>query len=542
MRNINGYLKNIIGAEFSKIFNVSNETVEKSSFVVEYPKNKSDGELSTNICMVLAKEISANPVEAAKTLIKSLEKIEDFEMLEVAGPGFLNFNISKDTWFKFLSQLLETNLLFNEEIGLNKNINVEYVSANPTGPLHIGHCRGAVFGDVLSNLLKFTGHNVTKEYYINDAGTQIDTLANSTIIRIKEIINSKSLEDYPDDFYPGEYLIDVAKKIIDKHGTSILENDNHFSTIKGECVNLLLENIKEDLSKLSINQDIFVSEKELITQGKIDKTIDELKNMNLIYEGILDKPKGKQIEDWEPRKQLLFKSSEYGDEIDRPLQKSDGEWTYFANDIAYHYDKYLRGSTHLIDILGADHGGYIKRMSASIQALTNNKARFTAKLCQMVKLISDGKELKMSKRSGDFITLSDLVKEVGSDSIRFMMMYRKNEAPLEFDFKKVTEQSKENPVFYVQYAHARISSVLNNLHSQNIKLNLENFSECNFSELNDLSEISLLKKILDYSNIINTSVSLFEPHRIAYYLYELASEFHSLWSQGKVDNLSLIHI
>ena len=258
--------------------------------------------------------------------------------------------------------------------------------------------------------------------------------------------------------------------------------------------------------------------------------------MNLIYEGILDKPKGKQIEDWEPRKQLLFKSSEYGDEIDRPLQKSDGEWTYFANDIAYHYDKYLRGSTHLIDILGADHGGYIKRMSASIQALTNNKARFTAKLCQMVKLISDGKELKMSKRSGDFITLSDLVKEVGSDSIRFMMMYRKNEAPLEFDFKKVTEQSKENPVFYVQYAHARISSVLNNLHSQNIKLNLENFSECNFSELNDLSEISLLKKILDYSNIINTSVALFEPHRIAYYLYELASEFHSLWSQGKVDN------
>ena len=461
MRNINGYLKNIIGTEFSKIFNVSNETVEKSLFVVEYPKNKSDGELSTNICMVLAKEISVNPVEAAKSLIKSLEKIEDFEMLEVAGPGFLNFNISKDTWFKFLSQLLETNLLFNEEIGLNKNINVEYVSANPTGPLHIGHCRGAVFGDVLSNLLKFTGHNVTKEYYINDAGTQIDTLANSTIIRIKEIINSKSKENYPDEFYPGEYLIDVAKKIIDKHGTSILENDNHFSTIKGECVNLLLENIKEDLSKLSINQDIFVSEKELITQGKIDKTIDELKNMNLIYEGILDKPKGKQIEDWEPRKQLLFKSSEYGDEIDRPLQKSDGEWTYFANDIAYHYDKYLRGSTHLIDILGADHGGYIKRMSASIQALTNNKARFTAKLCQMVKLISDGKELKMSKRSGDFITLSDLVKEVGSDSIRFMMMYRKNEAPLEFDFKKVTEQSKENPVFYVQYAHARISSVLN---------------------------------------------------------------------------------
>ena len=345
MRNINGYLKNIIGAEFSKIFNVSIETIDNSSFVVEYPKNKSDGELSTNICMVLAKEISANPVEAAKTLIKSLEKIEDFEMLEVAGPGFLNFNISRDTWFKFLSQLLETNLLFNEEIGLNKNINVEYVSANPTGPLHIGHCRGAVFGDVLSNLLKFTGHNVTKEYYINDAGTQIDTLANSTIIRIKEIINSKSEENYPDEFYPGEYLIDVAKKIIDKHGTSILENDNHFSTIKGECVNLLLENIKEDLSKLSINQDIFVSEKELITQGKIDKTIDELKNMNLIYEGILDKPKGKQIEDWEPRKQLLFKSSEYGDEIDRPLQKSDGEWTYFANDIAYHYDKYLRGST-----------------------------------------------------------------------------------------------------------------------------------------------------------------------------------------------------
>ena len=299
---------------------------------------------------------------------------------------------------------------------------------------------------------------------------------------------------------------------------------------------MMLEMIKNDLKNLNINQDIFVSELELVKKGKIDEAINELKEQDLIYHGTLEQPKGKVIEDWEPREQMLFKSSLYGDEVDRPLQKSNGEWTYFANDIAYHFDKYKRGSDHLIDILGADHGGYVKRMNASVKALTSNRAEFTAKLCQMVKLTKNGKQLKMSKRAGDFITLEDMISEVGSDSIRFMMMYRKNEAPLEFDFDKVTEQSKDNPVFYVQYAHARISSVLRKLDNDNEYFDLNDFSECKLELLTSNQEIDLIRKILDWESVIETSVTLFEPHRIAYYLYELSAVFHSLWNQGKIDS------
>ena len=298
---------------------------------------------------------------------------------------------------------------------------------------------------------------------------------------------------------------------------------------------MLLDLIKADLKLLSIEQDHFISEKKLIAEGKIDEAIKKLKDLDLIYEGILNKPKGKQIEDWEPREQMLFKSSNYGDETDRPLQKSNGEWTYFANDIAYHFDKYQRGSQKLIDIWGADHGGYIKRMNASIVALTNDKAEFSVKLCQMVKLISDGKQLKMSKRSGDFITIRELVDEVGSDCIRFMMLYRKNEAPLEFNFQKVTEQSKDNPVFYVQYAHARICSVIRNLEDYKLGLDLNSFDKCNYEQLKEDGELFLLKKIMNYSSIIETSATLEEPHRISYYLYDLASALHSLWNQGKID-------
>ena len=296
-----------------------------------------------------------------------------------------------------------------------------------------------------------------------------------------------------------------------------------------------MDEIKNDLSMLSINQDLFIFESNLLDEGKIELTINTLKTQQLIYEGVLDPPKGKQVDEWEEREQMLFKSSQFGDEMDRPLQKSNGEWTYFANDIAYHFDKYKRGSKHLIDIWGADHEGYIKRMNAAIEALTKGDAKFTVKLCQMVKLISDGKPIKMSKRSGDFVTLSEMVDRVGSDSIRFMMMYRKNEAPLEFDFQKVTEHSKDNPVFYVQYAHARISSVLRKLPEHNLNFDLSDFDRCEFGLLNNAHEIQVIKKILDWNNIIETSVKLYEPHRIAYYLYQLASSFHSLWNQGKID-------
>ena len=535
MNSINTYYKSIFAESFSKIFDIPQDDLLNTQFTLENPKDLSHGDFSTNICMVFAQQHKINPLEAAEKITNDLLDHESFESIHFAKPGFINFMVKKVIWYEFLLKKLDTNILFNQNIGIGEIVNIEYVSANPTGPLHIGHCRGAVFGDVLANLLESTGFNVVKEYYINDAGSQIDLLAKSVILRIEELQSNKKIDSFPAELYPGEYLIDVAQSIIKSHGEDIHQRDDYFELVKSQTVHLLLEGIKSDLSLLSIEQNKFVSEKDLVNQGKIDQAINRLEEMKLIYQGELEKPKGKMIDDWEPREQMLFRSSTYGDEVDRPLQKSNGEWTYFANDIAYHFDKYQRGASHLIDIWGADHGGYIKRMHASIKALTNNKAKFTVKLCQMVKLISDGQQIKMSKRSGDFITLREMVERVGSDSIRFMMMYRKNEAPLEFDFQKVTEQSKDNPVFYVQYAHARISSVLRNLKEQNIDIDLTNFSNCDMSHLKDPSEILLIKKIMNYHSIVESAVSLLEPHRIAYYLYELASEFHSLWNLGKVD-------
>ena len=535
MNSINTYYKSIFAESFSKIFDIPQDDLLNTQFTLENPKDLSHGDFSTNICMVFAQLHKINPLEAAEKITNDLLDHESFESIHFAKPGFINFMVKKVIWYEFLLKKLDTNVLFNQNIGIGEIVNIEYVSANPTGPLHIGHCRGAVYGDVLANLLESTGFNVVKEYYINDAGSQIDLLAKSVILRIEELQSNKKIDSFPAELYPGEYLIDVAQSIIKSHGEDIHQRDDYFELVKSQTVHLLLEGIKSDLSLLSIEQNKFVSEKDLVNQGKIDQAINRLEEMKLIYQGELEKPKGKMIDDWEPREQMLFRSSTYGDEVDRPLQKSNGEWTYFANDIAYHFDKYQRGASHLIDIWGADHGGYIKRMHASIKALTDNKAKFTVKLCQMVKLISDGQQIKMSKRSGDFITLREMVERVGSDSIRFMMMYRKNEAPLEFDFQKVTEQSKDNPVFYVQYAHARISSVLRNLKEQNIDIDLTSFSNCDMSHLKDPSEILLIKKIMNYHSIVESAVSLLEPHRIAYYLYELASEFHSLWNLGKVD-------
>jgi len=506
-------------------------------FIVEKPNNENFGDLSTNIALISSKFFSKKPIEIAEYLKRELIKLDDFEEINIVKPGFINFKLKHKVLISFLRKVINKKKLISESIGKGKSINVEYVSANPTGPLHVGHCRGAVYGDVLSTLLVATGHQVTKEYYVNDAGSQIDLLAKSAIIRYKELFNGPN-KDYPEDFYPGEYLISVAKELKKQFGEKLISDDSnqYFDQVKEKTVSMMLEMIKNDLKNLNINQDIFVSELELVKKGKIDEAINELKEQDLIYHGTLEQPKGKVIEDWEPREQMLFKSSLYGDEVDRPLQKSNGEWTYFANDIAYHFDKYKRGSDHLIDILGADHGGYVKRMNASVKALTSNRAEFTAKLCQMVKLTKNGKQLKMSKRAGDFITLEDMISEVGSDSIRFMMMYRKNEAPLEFDFDKVTEQSKDNPVFYVQYAHARISSVLRKLDNDNEYFDLNDFSECKLELLTSNQEIDLIRKILDWESVIETSVTLFEPHRIAYYLYELSAVFHSLWNQGKIDS------
>ena len=542
MSQIYSHIKEIISNSASISLNLDRKTLDEIDFSVEKPNEEKNGEISSNISLIIQKLVRENPIDIANKIVLELKKCSEFIKVDVAKPGFINLWLDSSMWQNYLKNSLELDDLIDCNIGNGRTVNVEYVSANPTGPLHIGHCRGAVFGDVLSNLLQKTGHQVTKEYYINDAGSQIKNLTNSVFIRYQELIGKK-FSEYPDDFYPGDYLVPVAQHFASTYNSKLLEmnDEERFLLIKPFTINFMMNLIKEDLAAISIHQDIFISEQDLVSNGKIDEAINALKKSNLIYEGVLEPPKGKKPDDWEPRPQMLFKSTKYGDEVDRPLQKSNKEWTYFANDIAYHFDKYQRGSNHLVDILGADHGGYVKRMTAAVAALSDNRASFTAKLCQMVKLTRNGKQIKMSKRSGEFITLREVIEEVGSDSIRFMMLYRKNEAPLEFDFTKVTEQSKDNPVFYVQYAHARISSVISKLNENNFSHMPSNFENIDFTLIDNKYELDLVKKIADWNKTIESATNLHEPHRIAYYLYELSSVFHSLWSQGKIDpNLKFI--
>ena len=542
MSQIYSHIKEIISNSASISLNLDRRILDEIDFSIEKPNDEKNGEISSNISLIVQKLLRENPIDIANKIILELKKCSEFIKVDVAKPGFINLWLDSSMWQSYLKNSLELDDLIDCNIGNGRTVNVEYVSANPTGPLHIGHCRGAVFGDVLSNLLQKTGHQVTKEYYINDAGSQIKNLTNSVFIRYQELIGKK-FSEYPDDFYPGDYLMPVAQHFASTYDSKLLEmnDEERFLLIKPFTINFMMDLIKDDLAAISIHQDIFISEQDLVSDGKIDEAIKTLKKSNLIYEGVLEPPKGKKPDDWEPRPQMLFKSTNYGDEVDRPLQKSNKEWTYFANDIAYHFDKYQRGSNHLVDILGADHGGYVKRMTAAVAALSNNKASFTAKLCQMVKLTRNGKQIKMSKRSGEFITLREVIDEVGSDSIRFMMLYRKNEAPLEFDFTKVTEQSKDNPVFYVQYAHARISSVISKLNENNFSHMPSNFENIDFKLIDNKHELDLVKKIADWNKTIESATNLHEPHRIAYYLYELSSVFHSLWSQGKIDpNLKFI--
>ena len=542
MTQIYSKIKEIFIESAILALNIERSIFENINFNVEKPHEEKNGEISSNISLLIQKTVKENPIEIAQKISTELLKRDEFIKVEVAKPGFINLWLSTSMWQNHLDETLKLNELIDCNIGKGLKVNVEYVSANPTGPLHVGHCRGAVFGDVISNLLKKTGHVVVKEYYINDAGSQINNLTDSVYIRYQELLGKK-FSEYPENFYPGNYLIPVAEHFKIEYADKLLKmsDQDRFSLIKPFTIQYMMGLIKEDLSSLAINQDIFVSEQELVSKGKIEKAIKKLDDAGLIYEGILDPPKGKKPDDWEARPQMLFRSTEYGDDVDRPLQKSNKEWTYFANDIAYHFDKFERGSNHLIDILGADHGGYVNRMTAAVAALTDKKATFSAKLCQMVKLSRNGQQMKMSKRSGEFITLREVVDEVGSDSIRFMMLYRKNEAPLEFDFDKVTEQSKDNPVFYVQYAHARISSVIGKLSENNFDLDLSNYDQCDFSLIANKYEIDLIKKIADWNKVIESAASLQEPHRIAYFLYELSSVFHSLWSQGKIDsNLKFI--
>ena len=505
--------------------------------VSEPPKDKF-GDVSTNAALVLSKFLKTSPKSFADFLIKELKKIKYIEDAKVEGPGFINLSLKKDFWLAELKEVLFKNNRYGEsDIGKSKKVIIEFVSANPTGPLHIGHCRGAVYGDVLSNIMRKQGYKVFKEYYINDTGSQIDKLTNSVIYRYNELFN-KNKKKIDNNLYPGEYLIDLANDLKKKHGSKLLENNKkNYLTIKVFSLKWIINLIKNDLNLLGVKFDLFYSESDLIKKNKISICLDTLKKNKLIYEGIPEKPKGGDLDEWEPRKQSLFKSTNFGDDADRALEKSNGDYTYFAKDIAYHLDKYKRGFSFMINVWGADHGGYIKRLSSAVKAITNNKVNIIVKICQMVKIIDKKKTLKMSKREGKFISLKKVLNNVGKDVTRFIMLLRKNNEDIDFDLEKITEESKDNPVFYVQYAHARCCSVLREAKNYfNPKeITLAEIKKNDLKNLNDKNEILLIKEIVKWPKIIEDSVNYHEPHRITFFLQSLSSKFHSFWNYGKMD-------
>ena len=512
------------------IFNLKNQNDIKN-IVVETPPDKFNFDLSSNAAMILAKNINKNPRVIAEQLKEILLKeIKDFSSIEIAGPGFLNFKISNNTWQKTIDSILKSNKSYGSN-KLKKSFNIEFVSANPTGPMHVGHCRGAVFGDVLSNLLIFNGGKVTKEFYINDYGNQIENFVKSVYLRIREI---KFKENFPDNksLYNGEYIKDIANAVLNK--LKKIKFDSYkkdFEILKKESLNYSLNLIKSDLKLLGVKHDLFFSETKMVKNKSVDKIIKILKKNNFVFEGFLEAPRGDDSSSWKKTKRLIFKSSSFGDDTDRALQKNDGTWTYFANDIGYHSTKLNKKYDSLINILGADHIGYIKRISAAVSAMSNNKINLTCKVCQLVKFLKNGEPFKMSKRSGDFFPLNKLLKEVNKDSIRFMMLYRSNDVELEFDFKKVLEKNKDNPVFYVQYCYARINSIFRTLKidpSKKTSLSSVDFKINNFEQ-------KLLKKIIEWPKVVQVASNKKEPHRIPFYLYELSTLFHSYWSKGNED-------
>ena len=514
-----------------KILKLSNLNKFKG-VVVEIPPSEFNFDLSCNICLVLGKINKINPRELANKIKDMiLEDLKDFLNIEIAGPGFLNIKLSNDALISNINKILKNRKNYGQKIS-NDSYNIEFVSANPTGPMHVGHCRGAIYGDVLANLLKFNGNKVTKEYYINDYGNQISNFAKSVYLRIREIkYNEKFIPQK--DLYPGNYIIEIGKKIIDSNKDQRFNDfDQSFSLLKEESLKHSMELIKSDLDKLGIKHDSFFSESKLVLDKLVDKAVNQLKKNNYVEEGYLEPPKGEVDKNWKKTKRLIFKSTLFGDDTDRAIQKNDGSWTYFANDIAYHMDKVQRNYKYLINVLGADHTGYIKRITAAVSALSENKVKLNCKVCQLVKLYKDGVPFKMSKRAGDFISAQDLLNEVNKDSLRFMMLNRSNDVELDFDFDKVLEKSKDNPVFYVQYSFARISSLFRSI-NQNIEdditLDISKF------KLNDI-EIKILRKVFEWPKIIETASFKYEPHRIPYYLYELATLFHAYWSKGNDDH------
>lgn len=505
---------------------------------VEPPRDASHGDMATNAAMVLAKPAKMNPRMIADALATRLLADDRVAEAEVAGPGFLNLRLAPVLWQGVVKVALTDPTFGQSTLGANKKMLVEYVSANPTGPLHVGHTRGAVFGDALASLLAYAGYDVTREYYINDGGAQVDVLARSVYLRYQEAHGQEVA--FEDGTYPGDYLIPVGEALKAKVGSEYLEKseDVWLGDVREFSTEAMMDLICADLALLGIKMDSFFSEKELYNTGLIEQAIAELDAKGLIYRGTLEPPKGKMPDDWEPREQTLFKSTAHGDDVDRPVQKSDGAWTYFAPDIAYHYGKVQRGFDQLIDVFGADHGGYVKRMKAAVSALSDGKVPLDIKLTQLVKLMKNGEEFKMSKRAGTFVMLSDVVALVGPDVTRFHMLTRKNDAPLDFDFDKVLEQSKDNPVFYVQYANARVNSVLGKARAAGIAVDDATLAGVDFTKLSHDAELAVAKKLAEWPRLVEIAARGHEPHKIAFYLYDLASEFHGLWNRGN-DDMSL---
>ncbi|MBI1418322.1 MAG: arginine--tRNA ligase [Limimaricola sp.] len=502
---------------------------------VEPPRDAGHGDMATNAAMVLAKPAGQNPRAIAEALAAKLAADPRVALAEVAGPGFLNLRLEPAVWHDVIRAALANPGYGRSRLGEGVKVNVEYVSANPTGPMHVGHVRNAVFGDALASLLDFAGYAVTREYYVNDGGAQVDVLARSAYERYREACGLSP--EIAEGLYPGDYLVPVGQAMKEKWGETLLDRPEAewLAEVRSFATERMMALIREDLAALGVVMDVFSSEKALYGTGQIEAALAELQARGMIYKGVLEPPKGKVPEDWEPREQTLFRSTDHGDDVDRPIQKSDGSWTYFAPDIAYHYDKVRRGFDQLIDVFGADHGGYVKRMKAAVAALSGGKVPLDVKLIQLVKLYKNGEPFKMSKRAGTFVTLRDVVEMVGPDVTRFHMLTRKNDAPLDFDFDKVQEQSKDNPVFYVQYASARIHSVLRRAGEAGIDVELATLATADLTRLGHEAELKLAARVAEWPRLVEIAARTHEPHRIAFFLYDLASDFHGLWNRGNDD-------
>jgi arginyl-tRNA synthetase len=531
--NLFAHFQQIVRAEIERLSQSGKlpSGLDLTRVAVEPPREAGHGDLATNAAMVLAKTAGMPPRAIAQLLVERLAANPDIQSTDIAGPGFINIRLKTAFWPKLLSSAMAMGERYGSSaFGAGDKVNVEYVSANPTGPLHVGHCRGAVFGDALAELLTVAGFSVTREYYVNDAGAQVDMLARSAYLRYREALGEE-IGEIPPGLYPGDYLKPVGQALAYDHDKALLDMPEAawLPIVRDRALAMRMDLIRADLATLNIRQEVFVSEQSLHETGEVARTVEDLRARGLIYEGRLPPPKGELPEDWEDREQTLFRATQFGDDIDRPLIKSDGSYTYFASDIAYSHHKIRRDFKELVYVLGADHSGYVKRLEAIGAANAGDRdVKIIVRLCQLVKLYRGGEPVRMSKRAGEFVTLREVVDEVGADVVRFMMLYRKNEAPLDFDFKKVTEQSKENPVFYVQYAHARICSVFRNAGAA-----AETVENPDFPRLVDDAELQLIRRIGEYPRVVEAAAAAHEPHRIAFYLYDLASDFHSLWNKGK---------